>query len=103
MPQPVAPEQWYFQWSSACGICESVIRIEGPGGRIIQAGGYFIEEYQYVTDTYLPEDALGPWFWRVFVSRPLGSNVSETRTFFVQSAAEFRLYFPSFMHNYSSP
>ena len=99
MPQPVPPEGWYFTWDADCGVCLSGIHISGPGGREIYEDTGWSQEYQYITDTFLPEDALGPWFWTVGVCKQLGCNFSETRTFWVRSATvtptpEFRRYLP---------
>jgi len=99
MPQPVAPEEWYFSWIADCGYCWSTISIKGPGGRAISEDTGSSHEYHYSTDTFLPDDALGPWTWTVGVCKQLGCNQSETRTFWVRSATvtpipEFRRYLP---------
>jgi hypothetical protein len=89
LPQPVSPNEWYFSWHARGGPCYCSISIGGPGGRrlgddhITPLEGY---KYRYTTDEYLPDDALGPWRWGVSVSCPLGSNRSETRTFWVEPA-----------------
>jgi hypothetical protein len=86
LPQPVSPDEWYFSWSADCGACFVGISIHGPDGRVIGDETDWLNEYHYSTDTYLPDDALGPWTWRVWAWKQLGSSVSETRTFWVQSA-----------------
>lgn len=100
MPQPVSPEDWYFRWSADCGACTSSILIKGPGGREIYEYTEWSHEFQYTADTFLPDDALGPWTWSVGVCKQLGCNGSETRTFWVQSVTvkttpEFLWYLPS--------
>jgi hypothetical protein len=97
MPQPVPPEEWYFKFQPCYPPTWCGIDITGPGGRQISA---LVDsgEYRYITDTYLPEDALGPWFWGVWICRQLGCNHSETRAFWVHSnniGSEIRLYLPS--------
>jgi hypothetical protein len=84
MPQPVAPAEWYFLWDARDGPCWCYLSVGGPGGR-----GFYVEvdypyEYHYRGEV-IPDDALGPWHWSVSVICPLGSNHSETRTFFVES------------------
>jgi hypothetical protein len=87
MPQPLPPDTWYFLWDAARGACETAIRIDGPGGRRIEERniqwqiGY---EFEYSGDEQVPDDALGPWHWRVSVTCPQGGNASEVRTFWVQ-------------------
>jgi hypothetical protein len=95
LPQPVPPGEWYFKWNAK--PCYTTINIHGPGGRHIRAERQEDEaqEFQYTTDTYLPDDALGPWDWGVYVHCMLGDNHSEHRTFWVRSASELlRLFIP---------
>lgn len=99
MPQPVSPQDWYFWWSANCGACLGTIYIHGPGGREIKEYTEWAQEFRYTADTFLPDDALGPWYWGVGVCRQLGCNVSETRTFWVRSVTisttpEFLWYLP---------
>ena len=90
------PGEWYFEWEARHGPCLTWIGISGPGGRGLYAERRSEEayEFQFVTDTLLPDDALGPWYWRVGVECPLGYNYSELRTFFVRSAYEVKRFFP---------
>jgi len=90
LPQPVAPNSWYFYWSARQGPCSLYISVDGPGDRGFGAqvdyyptGKY---EYTYQTDEYLPDDALNGWSWQTSVSCPAGSNSSVTRVFSVQPA-----------------
>lgn len=91
LPQPVSPNEWYFSWGARAGPCCCHISISGPGGRQLGAScipyystmGY---EYRYSSTEYLPDDALGPWDWAVAVVCPLGTNQSESRTFWVEKA-----------------
>lgn len=93
LPQPVAPQFWYFVWSARDGPCHCYISIQGPGGLHISQDHIFTPyEYRYTTDRFLPDDALGPWSWGVSVQCPLGSNYSESRTFWVKPAQ--RLFLP---------
>jgi hypothetical protein len=99
MPQPVSPDVWHFRWSADCGACWGAIYIHGPGGREIKEYTEWAQEFQYTSDTFLPDDALGPWTWGVGVCKQLGCNVSETRTFWVLSVTvkttpEFLWYLP---------
>ena len=99
LPQPVSPEDWYFTWEANCGYCFSTIHIAGPGGREISGDNERSDVYHYSTDTFLPDDALGPWTWTVGVCKQMGCNQSETRTFWVRSVTvnptpEFRRYLP---------
>lgn len=97
LPQPVPPGEWYFEWSAPHGPCYTSIHIRGPGGRHIDAErqGWEDYEFQYTTDTYLPDDALGPWQWGVGIGCLGGNNFSEWRTFWVRSASEIiRIYLP---------
>jgi hypothetical protein len=88
LPQPVPPGEWLFRWSARTGPCTSGVGIRGPGGRHIGSGPISGGplEYRYTSDEYLPDDALGPWTWGVGVTCPLGTNQSETRTFWVERA-----------------
>jgi len=91
LPQPVAPNEWHFTWGARAGPCCCHISITGPGGRQLGAScipfyPIMAYEYRYSTTEYLPDDALGPWHWAVAVVCPLGSNYSESRTFWVERA-----------------
>ena len=91
LPQPVSSNEWYFSWGARAGPCCCYISISGPGGR--QFGASCIPfyptmryEYRYSSTEYLPDDALGPWRWAVAVVRPLGTNYSESRSFWAERA-----------------
>jgi len=95
LPQPVPPNQWYFDWNARDGPCYCVIWIWGPGGRCISARVDYLPGdycYVYAQTEFLPNDALAPWYWRVGVICPLGSNVSETRVFSVEPAFDFEFH-----------
>ena len=96
LPQPVSPNEWYFSWQARYGPCSCSISIEGPGRHL---GDSFLHvyEYRYTTDEYLSDDALGPWYWWVWVNCPLASAKSETRTFWVEQAPT-RVYLPLLMY-----
>jgi hypothetical protein len=102
MPQPVLPEEWYFKWST-CATCEnSIIMVEGI--KTISADTGLSQEFKYITDTYLPEDALGPWDWHVKVCDQSACEYSGSRTFWVRSATVtptpgFQLYLPDLMQS----
>jgi hypothetical protein len=90
LPQPIAPNEWYFEWQARTGPCYCEIHISGPGGRSILGRADYLPNgynYRYVIDEPLPDDALTPWHWGVSVLCSLGSNTSETRTFSVQRAS----------------
>ena len=100
LPQPVSPNEWYFSWDARRGPCLCAIYIRGPGGRHL--GDNYVPwqegyEYRYTTDEYLPDDALGPWYWGVSVHCPLANNYSETRIFWVEQAPT-RVYLPLLMY-----
>ena len=93
LPQPVSPQGWYFAWAARTGPCLCSISIEGPGGRHIWQGGIkYPHEYRYTTDEFLPDDALGPWYWSIYIVCGMGSNHSEWYSFWVEPA--HRLYLP---------
>lgn len=95
LPQPVPPNEWYFSWDARRGPCYCSITIEGPGERSLGASPiYSVYEYRYTTDEYLPDDALGPWYWWVEVGCPAGSNQSEIRSFWVERAPSHQVYLP---------
>lgn len=96
LPQPVAPNDWFFQWDARHGPCYTSISIYEPGGRSIYAQRQSDEtyEFEYTADAYLPDDALGPWRWGVYVGCPLGQNHSEERTFWVQPPPVRYRYLP---------
>jgi hypothetical protein len=91
LPQPVAPQEWLFTWDACRGPCLCYLVIEGPGGRYISQDsipppttGYY--QYHYTQDAYLPDDAVGPWYWHVSVCRYAQCNASERRSFWVRPA-----------------
>jgi hypothetical protein len=92
LPQPVPPFQWTFTWIARTGPCRGCIWILGPDDRFIEATvqykgqGY---QYTFTRTELLPDEALSPWIWTVFVDCPLGHNQSETRRFSVMPAAWF--------------
>lgn len=96
LPQPVPPGEWYFEWEARHDPCFTRIAIYGPGSRRISAERHSGEAYEfpYTTHSYLPDDALGPWFWMVKVDCPLGGKYSESRTFWVRAAEMLELYCP---------
>lgn len=86
LPQPVFPQQWLFTWTARMGPCWGSISITGPNGQHVTAQVPYPYQYTYSATDFLPANALGPWQWFVGVYCPLGSNYSETRTFWVESA-----------------
>lgn len=90
LPQPVAPNSWYFYWAARQGPCYSWLYVTGPGGRHFEVRvDYFASgkyEYDYQTNQYLPNDALEGWSWKTYVTCPAGGNSSVTRVFSVQPA-----------------
>jgi hypothetical protein len=47
-----------------------------------------LNTYVYTTTTYLPDDALGPWYWSICARRLDACVPSETRTSWVAPAPE---------------
>jgi hypothetical protein len=93
LPQPVSPNEWHFSWSARTGPCYSGVSIHGPGYRCLGVSNILWPyEFQYTSDRFLPDDALGPWTWSAFVQCPLGSNYSEVHTFWVEPA--HRIFLP---------
>jgi hypothetical protein len=91
LPQPIPPNEWYFWWGARGGPCYCGISIQGPGGRHVgseRISFYDVMryEYRYRSHVCLPNDALGPWYWQVWVVCPMGNNESERRTFWVEPA-----------------
>jgi hypothetical protein len=41
LPQPIAPNQWYFAWDARKGPCHCTITIQGPGVQISQNVNYY--------------------------------------------------------------
>jgi hypothetical protein len=90
LPQPVPPGEWFFKWNAKTGPCYCELHVRGPGGRYIHATREPIAPpyytYSYRTNEYLPDDALGLWYWQVEVHCLGGHARSETRTFWVEEA-----------------
>jgi hypothetical protein len=87
LPQPVSPTEWVFQWSARCiPICTCSINI-GTDGYIIPVTLVPSQyDFHYSRAEPFPTEALGPWDWMVHVWCPLGSNYSETHTFWIEPA-----------------
>jgi len=89
MPQPVAPQMWTFRWSALGGVCKCSISIWQPNGNIHLYEGYMASDGEYVyyyTSAFpIPPESMEPWYWKVWVTCPYGSNESETRTFRIVS------------------
>jgi hypothetical protein len=90
LPQPVSPQTWTFRWEALRSACKCSIAVWEPNGPI-----YLGEQniappraytYIYTTSSPLPRESLGPWYWKVWITCPNGSNESETRTFNVEPA-----------------
>jgi hypothetical protein len=97
--QPVAPNEWFFQWSARTGPCYSTLSADGPNGWKIAASvqyglGQPPYEYYYTRTEEFPSSALGQWVWNVRINCPLGSNTSEVRTFYFLTAT---LAYPTFL------
>jgi hypothetical protein len=60
--------------------------IIGEERRIISADTGLSQEFRYTTDTYLPEDELGPWHWPIKVCDQSVCEDSGSREFWVRSA-----------------
>lgn len=89
LSQPIAPNEWYFQWSGRTGPCSGGITIDGPNGQHISEGVNYIGStysYRYTTTVPITDTNLGPWIWYATINCPLGMSQSETRTFWVESA-----------------
>ncbi|HNC09883.1 MAG TPA: hypothetical protein PLX14_14330, partial [Anaerolineales bacterium] len=84
LPQPVAPNEWVFTWAARNGPCEHRIFIIDPYQNIFYEHSEW-NNYHYQTTQYIPDNALGPWYWRVDVLCPLRGNSSETRSFYVEA------------------
>lgn len=84
LPQPVAPNEWLFTWSARNGPCTHKIHITNPYQQTFSTSTQWYV-YHYQTTEYIPDNALGPWLWKVDVICPLGQNTSETRSFYVEA------------------
>jgi len=96
---------WTFTWWGRL-ICSNGIEIEGPGGRKLLYEASDSPEGQIYTQGIraevvtsgqpqagrvtirildaLPPDALGPWYWKVYIGCPMGSASSGWRLFWVK-------------------
>lgn len=89
LPQPVPPNEWEFHWQARMGPCYTTLGVGGPPGGVgfsVTRYPYEGYSYRYTTDEYIPNNALGPYHWSVGVVCPLGTNHSESRTFWVEPA-----------------